>query len=610
MACLDLEGRHLVRLGHGSSSLDSEGDYTKLGRVNFMLQRRLSLLEKVSSLAESLGASVDYGTSCENALSFYKLFVYSSWEVFISKCKEQNKVEISHTLNNSSKSSTSIFQLHHTYNQEQLEKITSGEWPLENFPFKVYFANRSDAIVKLFSELVDLFKEIEEMRVYEILRFAKERGNYVVSHQAKIVAMTCTHASLVRTKLIKECNFTFDNLVMEESAQVLELDTFIPLLLQKSQIGQERNLKRLILIGDHNQLPPVVKNAAFQKYSRFDQSLFARFVRLGVPQIVLDAQGRSRCSLSKLFNWRYPKLIDLPTVQKNSFLKANASLVYDYQLIDCQDFQGVGESQPSPYYYQNLGEAEYVVNLYIYLRAKGYPAKSISILTTYNGQKHLIRDIVNKRCFSGNRKIGAPHKISTVDRFQGQQNEIILLSLVRTKNVGHLRDVRRLVVSMSRARLGLYVFCRKGLFENCLELQEVFKIFNQRPSDLHLLPSESSPTERGVDEKVENGVLVVKDVVEMGNLVYDLLKNNPNLFVPSVYDEIDKNEIDNGKDHKDDDKDDMNDENDNSIPPNNEISEQLERTEERRKSPPPEGTSDPKSQKQQIVIEEEEEEDD
>jgi len=42
---------------------------------------------------------------------------------------------------------------------------------------------------------------------------------------------------------------------------------------------------------------------------------------------------------------------------------------------------------------------------------------------------------------------GQPHKVTTVDRFQGQQNDYIILSLVRTRNVGHLRDVRRLVVS-------------------------------------------------------------------------------------------------------------------------------------------------------------------
>ena len=49
--------------------------------------------------------------------------------------------------------------------------------------------------------------------------------------------------------------------------------------------------------------------------------------------------------------------------------------------------------------------------------------------------------------------------------FLGQQNDYILLSLVRTKTVGHIRDVRRLIVAMSRARLGLYIFGRIGEFQ-------------------------------------------------------------------------------------------------------------------------------------------------
>jgi intron-binding protein aquarius len=66
-------------------------------------------------------------------------------------------------------------------------------------------------------------------------------------------------------------------------------------------------------------------------------------------------------------------------------------------------------------------------------------------------------------------------QVTTVDKYQGQQNDYILLSLVRTKAVGHLRDVRRLVVAMSRARLGLYVFARVSLFRNCFELAPAFK---------------------------------------------------------------------------------------------------------------------------------------
>lgn len=133
-----------------------------------------------------------------------------------------------------------------------------------------------------------------------------------------------------------------------------------------------------------------------------------------------------------------------------------------------------------------MAEAEYVVAVYMYMRLIGYPAEKISILTTYNGQKHLIRDVINGRC-GNNPLIGWPHKITTVDKYQGQQNDYILISLVRTKAVGHIRDVRRLVVAMSRARLGLYIFGRVGLFKNCLELQQTFKLVSKREKQNKIL---------------------------------------------------------------------------------------------------------------------------
>ncbi len=67
--------------------------------------------------------------------------------------------------------------------------------------------------------------------------------------------------------------------------------------MQRQEDGYSR-LKRVILIGDHHQLPPVVKNMAFQKYSHLDQSLFTRFIRLGTPYIQLNAQVRCCDSLS------------------------------------------------------------------------------------------------------------------------------------------------------------------------------------------------------------------------------------------------------------------------------------------------------------------------
>src|SRR4051812_4369446 len=102
---------------------------------------------------------------------------------------------------------------------------------------------------------------------------------------------------------------------MEEAAQVLEIETFIPMLLQNPELSESKSrLKRVVLIGDHNQLPPVVQNQSLQKHSHLDQSMFARFVRLGVPTIDLDLQGRCRPDLAALFNWRYKNLRNLPQV--------------------------------------------------------------------------------------------------------------------------------------------------------------------------------------------------------------------------------------------------------------------------------------------------------
>lgn len=156
----------------------------------------------------------------------------------------------------------------------------------------------------------------------------------------------------------------------------------------------------------------------------------------------------------------------------------------------------------------------------MYMRILGYPSEKISILTTYNGQKHLIRDVVNKRC-ADNPLFGRPSKVTTVDKYQGQQNDYILLSLVRTKAVGHLRDVRRLVVAMSRARLGLYIFARVSLFQNCYELAPSFKILLQRPQELYLLPTESYPSTRKADTEAVNESFVIYDMPQMAKFVFD-----------------------------------------------------------------------------------------
>jgi len=310
---------------------------------------------------------------------------------------------------------------------------------------------------------------------------------------------------------------------MEESAQILEVETFIPMLLQSSERGVSR-LKRVMLIGDHHQLPPVVKNRAFQKYGHLDQSLYARFIRLRTPTSDLDLQGRARSEIADLYRWRYKNLGDLTNVEiEDKYMHANTGISYNFQFINVEDFEGAGESTPQPHFYQNLGEAEYAVALFMYMRLVGYPAAKITILTTYNGQKALIRDVIRQRC-SWNPLFGEPSKITTVDKFQGQQNDIIIVSLVRTAHVGHLRDVRRLIVTMSRAKLGLYVFGRFSIFENCFELTPVFSRFAKRPQDLHLEMEEtesSKPRSKGEP----GNATVVTDLQHMWSLLQKKMKS-------------------------------------------------------------------------------------
>ena len=133
-----------------------------------------------------------------------------------------------------------------------------------------------------------IFKQLEEFRAFELIRNGADRAEYLLVKEAKIIAMTCTHAALKRKDLVK-FNFQYDNILMEEAAQILEIETFIPLLLQNPDHNGHNRLKRWIMIGDHHQLPPIIKNMTFQKYSNMEQSLFTRFVKLGIPTVDLDA---------------------------------------------------------------------------------------------------------------------------------------------------------------------------------------------------------------------------------------------------------------------------------------------------------------------------------
>ncbi|KAI9017296.1 hypothetical protein BC832DRAFT_544132 [Gaertneriomyces semiglobifer] len=532
IAALDINPRHILRLGWGQEELDVEGTWGKYGRVNAFLEKRLQLLAEVDRLAMSFSIPGAHGNSCETAGYFFTQHVQPRWKRFAKRMAKS------------------------------LGRASGVEVLDMHFPFKAFFSNAPQPLFKAedtfeaawevaqgcWRHLKSMFDELEEIRAFELLRTQRDRSNYLLVKEARIIAMTCTHAALKRREFV-QLGFKYDNVLMEESAQILEVETFIPLLLQNPDpdTGASR-LKRVIMIGDHLQLPPVVKNMAFQRYGNMEQSMFARFVRLGVPTIQLDAQGRSRSSIAALYAWKYPGLHDLPSVSESrQYQMANPGFAFDYQLINVRNYKNRGETEPVRHHIQNEGEAEFVVATYQYMRLLGYPAEKITILTTYNGQRELILSLLDQKC-SWNPLFGNPHAVATVDKYQGSQNDYILLSLVRTKTVGHLRDIRRMIVAMSRARLGLYIFCRTKVFQDSYELKPVFDILSQRPTDkLWIRPKEeySDVIDRPVDQtglktgkngswqaEKKHGATPVEGVESMVELVQTRVAKQVSMEVP------------------------------------------------------------------------------
>ena len=96
----------------------------------------------------------------------------------------------------------------------------------------------------------------------------------------------------------------------------------------------------------------------------------------------------------------------------------------------------------------------------------------------------------------------------------------VILSLTRTRSVGYLRDVRRLTVALSRARLGLYVLGRREVFESCYELKPAFDLLLQRPDKLMLAPGEMFPSSREANAAIEGTPM--ESVEHLGQYVFEM----------------------------------------------------------------------------------------
>ena len=266
----------------------------------------------------------------------------------------------------------------------------------------------------------------------EAVRFQEEEQ---VIRRATVVGMTTSGAARYHSMLQRVAPKI---VVIEEAAEVMEAHIITSL---------SKDTKHTILIGDHKQLrPKATVYELAQKYN-LEISLFERMVMNSMDCKRLSTQHRMRPEIAALTKGIYDHdIIDHESV---CHFQDISGVCHNVFFIDhCQPEGKVDNLQS----FCNPHEATFLVALCNYLLLQGYDRGKITILTMYTGQLLVLQEQMPRETFEG-------VKVCAVDNFQGEENDIILLSLVRSNSegrIGFLAESNRICVALSRARKGFY----------------------------------------------------------------------------------------------------------------------------------------------------------
>ncbi|XP_070191480.1 NFX1-type zinc finger-containing protein 1-like [Littorina saxatilis] len=270
--------------------------------------------------------------------------------------------------------------------------------------------------------------------------------------EATVIGMTTTGAARYRRVLN---SVACPIIILEEAAEVLESHV-VTTLHQKCQ--------HLILIGDHQQLRPSPTVYELCRHYNLDLSLFERLVKNRLLHATLAVQHRMRPDIARLVRHVYPELKDHDTTRGRRHirgLKQDVFLFY-HEVEETRNDETSSKS--------NQHEAELCVRLCRYLLQQGYSPETITILTAYSGQVFTLKNIM-KTDLNFYRGV----RVTAVDNYQGEENDIIILSLVRSNqegSVGFLGTDNRVCVALSRARNGFFAF---GNFRILADNSELWK---------------------------------------------------------------------------------------------------------------------------------------
>ncbi|KAL0413737.1 UNVERIFIED_CONTAM: Helicase SEN1 [Sesamum radiatum] len=245
----------------------------------------------------------------------------------------------------------------------------------------------------------------------------------------------------------------FKLLVIDEAAQVKECESIIAL--------QIPDVRHAILVGDEWQLPAMV-NSKISEEAGFGRSLFERLGSLGHYKHLLNMQYRMHPLISRFPNSRFylSQILDAPMVQSESYKRRylEGRMFGPYSFIDIrggrEELDDVGRSR------RNMVEVAVVLKLVQKLYKAWNHSKeklSIGLISPYAAQVVAIGDKL-PQTFQNHEKFKV--KVKSIDGFQGGEEDIIIISTVRSNNggsIGFLSSPQRTNVALTRARHCLWI---------------------------------------------------------------------------------------------------------------------------------------------------------
>ncbi|RUS87439.1 hypothetical protein EGW08_004814, partial [Elysia chlorotica] len=335
-------------------------------------------------------------------------------------------------------SHSKVFKLLHSvqpFSETDVTAITDV-WDLElRDRYRLYKYWVQERKEKLAGRLKALTQEYRD-----ILALKKEAINekdVCILRSARVIGMTTSGAAKHRAVLQKVGSQT---VVVEEAAEVLEAHIITSL---------NARVKHLILIGDHQQLRPNPTVHRLAVDYDLEISLFERLVNNGVPSVMLEEQHRMRPEIAQFIRHIYPSLQDHATVKFYGNIEGVASNVFFLQ--HSFEEKEVDDSTSKA----NTHEALFLTALCKYFLQHGYEGSHITVLAAYGGQVAAIKEAMEPE-----ESMYKDVRVTSIDNYQGEENDIILLSLVRSNKenkVGFLKTDNRVCVALSRAKKGLFV---------------------------------------------------------------------------------------------------------------------------------------------------------